>query len=251
MRNWSSGMRQERHPRRHRFRRVGLPAATILMRLGGGERRILRVDQMKRLERGAKSRVDRRGQRVRGEDQPVEPAVRVGRRRGESSIVRPARPRWRPRGRRSASSRPRSSSRRRSSRTRSALATGVESAIATLSSRSASPPASPTPISAAVWFSSVKPSGASKAKPSFGWMKRVPRTTPLGRIVAKGEAVDRREIGVAAVGADARRAELPRLRDGLSDALRRRGMGRHHVWPVRRASRPTSKRAARSIARAL
>ena len=68
------------------------------------------------------------------------------------------------------------------------------------------------------------------------WMDEPrPADDPLGWIVAKSKAVDCREIGVPAFGAHARRTELPRLRDRLSDALRRRGMRGHHVWPIRRA----------------
>ena len=72
-----------------------------------------------------------------------------------------------------------------------------------------------------------------------------PAHDALGRIVAESEAVDRREIGVPASRAHARRAELPRLGDRLSDALWRRGMRGHHVWPVRRAC-PGDRRAKRA-----
>ena len=63
-------------------------------------------------------------------------------------------------------------------------------------------------------------------------MKRVVAHHALGRIVAVGDAVDGGEIGVAPGFADPRRAELPRLFGRLSDALRRRGMGRHHVGAI-------------------
>ena len=67
-------MRQERHPARHGFRCVCAAIGDDLDGLSGRERRILRVDQMKRLERGAKFRVDGGRQRARREDQAVDSA---------------------------------------------------------------------------------------------------------------------------------------------------------------------------------
>ena len=72
-----------------------------------------------------------------------------------------------------------------------------------------------------------------------------PPDDALGRIVAEQEPVDRGEIGVPAGRAFAGRADLPRFRLGLGDALRRRGMRRHHVRPVggRRAGNRGGERA--------
>ena len=63
----------------------------------------------------------------------------------------------------------------------------------------------------------------------------------LRRIVAKGDAVDRREIAAAIVLAYARRVELARRLQRHLHALRGRRMGREHVGPAgarRRAPRP-------------
>ena len=55
-------------------------------------------------------------------------------------------------------------------------------------------------------------------------------------VVAEGEAVDGGEIGVPSGLAGPRRSELPRRFGRLGDALRRRGMGRHHVRAIGGAS---------------
>ena len=54
----------------------------------------------------------------------------------------------------------------------------------------------------------------------------------LGGIVAEGDAVYRGEIRIAAGFADPRRAELAGRCGRLGDALRRRGVGRHHVGAI-------------------
>ena len=63
-------------------------------------------------------------------------------------------------------------------------------------------------------------------------MKALSRTTPWAGIVAEGDAVDGGEIRIAAGFAGPRRAELARRFGRLGDALRRRGMGRHHVGAI-------------------
>src|ERR1700734_3826349 len=55
-------------------------------------------------------------------------------------------------------------------------------------------------------------------------------------VVAKCEAVDGGEIGLPSGFPGLRRPELPRRFGRLGDALRRRGMGRHHVRTIGGAS---------------
>ena len=54
----------------------------------------------------------------------------------------------------------------------------------------------------------------------------------LGWVVAENKAVYGGEIGVASGFTGPRRPELPRRLGRLGDALRRRGMGRHHVRAI-------------------
>src|ERR1700733_8229951 len=58
----------------------------------------------------------------------------------------------------------------------------------------------------------------------------------MGWVVAEGNAVYGGEIGVASGFAGPRRPELPCRFGRLGDALRRRGMGRHHVRAIGGAS---------------
>ena len=78
--------------------------------------------------------------------------------------------------------------------------------------------------------------GGLKGETEFWMNERGVVHRALGWVVAESEAVDGGEIGVASGFAGPRRPELPRLFGRLSDALWRRGMGRHHVRAIVRAS---------------
>ena len=228
-------LRQKAHPRGKRFSGVASRRLDYPDLFRRGQRRVLRVDETERIERGHEARIDGGRKIVGGVNEAIETTVQAHSSEAEAPLVAASDRRGRlqavdllrfDRRRLDAVDPVRTDGAGDRGRFRDRDAIEAQRLAARLAARVADADQRGRLIV------EREALGRVKGETEFRMNEGVVTHHALGGIVAEGDAVYRGKIRIAADFAGPRRAELAGRCGRLGDALRRRRVGRHHVGAI-------------------